>query len=93
MVGITGCGKGRSFYCINYRCKELELLGLPLCVLCFSIFSVVLSIEHFQVALIHCLYLDSGHVILNVFNSLISACESSLSGESAESSHMAVEDI
>ena len=80
----TGCGKSRSFYCINYRCKESELLGLPLCVLCFSIFSVVLSIEHFQFALIHFLRLDSGHVIVNVFNSLISACESSLSGESAE---------
>ena len=69
----TGCGKSRSFYCINYRCKESELLGLPLCVLCFSIFSVVLSIEHFQFALIHFLRLDSSHVILNVFNSHVRA--------------------
>ena len=70
---ITGCGKSRSFYCINYRRKESELLGLPLCVLCFSIFSVVLSIEHFQFALIHFLRLDSSHVILNVFNSHVRA--------------------
>ena len=69
----TGCGKSRSFHCINYRCKESELLGLPLCVLCFSIFSVLLSIEHFQFALIHFLRLDSSHVILNVFNSHVRA--------------------
>ena len=95
---ITGCGKSGSFYCINYRCKESELLGLPLCVLCFSIFSVVLSIEHFQFALILFLRLDSSHVILNDFNSHCSllCCGSALSplgGGALTCRNEAVEDI
>ena len=43
-----------KFLLDSYRCKESELLGLPLCFLCFSILTVVTLIWHFQSALFIC---------------------------------------